>query len=1781
MAEAEARQSYGGHGRDSRYPGGKRREKRANRGSSGYSVNSQRGKAIRDSEIRLRSLGRPSDVTKDLMNHVDGTPSPRRETKVADADDGHRTRSLNRVVPKNLASFQNIEELLPVFERARVDDSMLPYDMGVADAPDAVAAMNHFKRLQRQARRQSNLSDRLERVLHELAQVAEAGMPYMSAKNVALALNSVSHRQGFDALFHVGVQRIELLCTTKYKFHAQSLAMMVNALVKRRLLDSRMVRLLSQAAQSIPPHDYSPQSVAIILNAFSKVARHDSHLFLYMSEVAVNLDERMWDAQACALLLNSFARTGHSDIPLFLHFEAVILKQDIRAFTAQNVANIVNAYAKCGFNQTAVLTCMSAAARALAPVQCDAQAVANILNGFSRLNVWDAELFAHLTHASLATPTGAFSAQAIANTLNAHARMGNRDLTLFAHMSRVIRESCDLQGLGLPAGEARATAVQPSERGRGRSARGREALSFDPQAVANIVNAFARLGIRDELLFDQMHVVVLAIPAARWDSQAVALVLNAYARMELYPQELFEFLAGLAADLPAQTFNAQAIANIANAMAKAGLRHEVLLDRLALRCLRLTAFDLTGQAVSSILNAYAKLDHPHPRLFEHMASVAMEMPLATFQPQAIANIVNAYVKVAAGCEVPLLFARMSAAAQRNLPRSYSGQAIGVILNAYVRQGQVDAHLFQFISRTIVSLPPSAFDAQNIALVTNAFAKAEMFDEGKDVFRYMAEVASIVSVGPSDAQNVAVVINAYAKADLLDGQQYERGDVAAADATAALMDKLARDIPRLSREHTNAQAIGNIVNGFGRYLVGLQALGIERDEGKAQHDRAALRAMAQLTLDLKARDMDAQSLTLLLHSFSRVHVLAKTGSAAGTGLGAEGASNVRQGDDGHGDLGVYDEVFRHLSNAILQIPVKYMDVQAVASMLASLLKADAVSDDVIDHLAAALSVGLQQSACAPASASLGGLPDELAEASSAADSAPAAGPQSLVAEAGEKQRPPCLQFLVLIVSGFARAERALTPLLMATVSAAILEVDSGEWNGQSCSNLLNGMARLLELRLVPREEVEAVFGKVSEVVRSTEVHMFEGIYDAQNMAIMCNAMARIDYHDEGLLLHLSLIIQQMHPDQFDVQAVSNIVNAYVKLDAEASVRNCLLDFMSVVAQCFDADEEFSPQSISNIVNAYAKADMVEEALPLFEHMALAAQLLPPEAFNAQAVANIVNAYAKISRKLTSLEAQVDLRALLDHMSLAAQTIDATTLDMQNIANMINALAKTYTYDAKLLNHLGAGLRANAQRYDLSHDSQALANVMHGLAILNHRDGLEDLTQDLVPHIARLELSPDCQTQGVANICWSCAVMQLRDPALLDWCRRAISSRLTAMNWSCLRQVQQFVLTLEMDGLLPDGVSISEALPRALTADPAELASVIAASEALVRDDAHVPWSQLVDLAACCLVRSAWSYSDSLGAACAGNGANRGQLAGDASKQAGARTWRMPSSRASSPQRRQMQNWVDEGEALATTRRAFVTPEEGDRGPSSPRTRRGGARNSEMTARVAYGRVLAAEASASRLQAEVAQHVAALGFDLEEEYVDEQTGYSVDAFISRYKLAVEVDGPFHFIANGKAQLGSTVMKHRLLRQSGMLLVVVPYFEWNSLNAAPGDSFDNKLAYLRAKLEELLPPSHVWPPHLPPASNFAERQSSDGPDKAGVAASIERRQRLSAGKDKARARLRGRLPSRQDDEGKGTGTTKVEAGARAAAARVFEGDYLIDGDFTVSGDVALSVDYVADRD
>lgn len=57
--------------------------------------------------------------------------------------------------------------------------------------------------------------------MDRFAASATSGIGRMSAKNLALALNSLAQRKGFDSFFEAAVDRILELCEENHEFHTQ------------------------------------------------------------------------------------------------------------------------------------------------------------------------------------------------------------------------------------------------------------------------------------------------------------------------------------------------------------------------------------------------------------------------------------------------------------------------------------------------------------------------------------------------------------------------------------------------------------------------------------------------------------------------------------------------------------------------------------------------------------------------------------------------------------------------------------------------------------------------------------------------------------------------------------------------------------------------------------------------------------------------------------------------------------------------------------------------------------------------------------------------------------------------------------------------------------------------------------------------------------------------------------------------------------------------------------------------------------------------------------------------------------------------------------------------------------------------------------------------------------------------------------------------------------------------------------------------------------------------
>ena len=115
------------------------------------------------------------------------------------------------------------------------------------------------------------------------------------------------------------------------------------------------------------------------------------------------------------------------------------------------------------------------------------------------------------------------------------------------------------------------------------------------------------------------------------------------------------------------------------------------------------------------------------------------------------------------------------------------------------------------------------------------------------------------------------------------------------------------------------------------------------------------------------------------------------------------------------------------------------------------------------------------------------------------------------------------------------------------------------------------------------------------------------------------------------------------------------------------------------------------------------------------------------------------------------------------------------------------------------------------------------------------------------------------------------------------------------------------------------------------------------------------------------------------------------------------------------------------------------ERGAQWPGLPESLRQACRNAFLT----HGK------TSSRLQSDVVQSIRARGVQVKEEHRCETSGYSIDALVTLKngeQVAVEVDGPFHFVGRSKQPAGPTLLKHRQLRRLGWRLATVPYWEWD---------------------------------------------------------------------------------------------------------------------------------------
>ena len=108
------------------------------------------------------------------------------------------------------------------------------------------------------------------------------------------------------------------------------------------------------------------------------------------------------------------------------------------------------------------------------------------------------------------------------------------------------------------------------------------------------------------------------------------------------------------------------------------------------------------------------------------------------------------------------------------------------------------------------------------------------------------------------------------------------------------------------------------------------------------------------------------------------------------------------------------------------------------------------------------------------------------------------------------------------------------------------------------------------------------------------------------------------------------------------------------------------------------------------------------------------------------------------------------------------------------------------------------------------------------------------------------------------------------------------------------------------------------------------------------------------------------------------------------------------------------------------------------------------------------------TSSQLQSDVVREIRSYDVHIKEEHRCKVSGYSIDALVTLNtgeQIAVEVDGPSHFLGRSHQPTGSTLLKHRQLRYFGWRLESVPYWEWGAGGRQLGAALVAKLKNGRA--------------------------------------------------------------------------------------------------------------------
>lgn len=96
----------------------------------------------------------------------------------------------------------------------------------------------------------------------------------------------------------------------------------------------------------------------------------------------------------------------------------------------------------------------------------------------------------------------------------------------------------------------------------------------------------------------------------------------------------------------------------------------------------------------------------------------------------------------------------------------------------------------------------------------------------------------------------------------------------------------------------------------------------------------------------------------------------------------------------------------------------------------------------------------------------------------------------------------------------------------------------------------------------------------------------------------------------------------------------------------------------------------------------------------------------------------------------------------------------------------------------------------------------------------------------------------------------------------------------------------------------------------------------------------------------------------------------------------------------------------------------------------------------------------ETTKSKLHLKVSEALRQASITFQEEYFDKATAHSIDIAFTSQKIAVEIDGPHHYVNHShdgsisQIQSGSTILRNKMLKKAQWKLIILPYWQLDKI-------------------------------------------------------------------------------------------------------------------------------------